>query len=749
MSVRVIRDEGTGRYYPILSAKKGRAKYEAFKTDMKFKIFLLILLLPFSPLGFFLVLMYLMKSYKENIKDVFFKNLKVKSIYRNMFKPIVTDKVYVKVGYRVYFEDWENHKAILGLPSKERGKRLAQKEKEMKKKEYMQVGFDRDFLTRHLVFAGTTGAGKTETVMTLLEAVIKGGGGYMMIDGKADMKMEMKLYSLHMKHKYETQFQIINLLKAETTPESNTFNIALTYPSAFKTAEFFGELLDTMSSGGGDNADYFKGRGKVLVSCEASHLKLREISYGEKFTVADFVISSSVIETNNIFYLNYCVSQDLEMLIRKKTDTNKWFGDLMMSAKASKTPSIEYLQHIDWLIEYVSRNPQYIKKVQNVLGIDYGFIKSIHSTMFMYVSYMTEISPEWIRYAEAVAFVMYKLFKMEERNFLYTEPNFCRITDIRKMYLELRKKEDSNYYRHINAILNKNAEYKTLYENALDFESEQNVEKIPPTAVQQHGYAQQQWTRLFNILSEYAHIFNSPYPEVEIEDLFKNNKCLYVQLPATEFTTDLVKILGAIFVLMFKTLASIALGGEKQDTLPVQFKIYQDLIKPVPLYVAIFDEYGSYPVPKAMPLLLAQTRSLNCSIIISVQDFASLQPMREDRWEKSRTVANTSKILLESKDDDIIEYMGKFIKEVDYLEGDIKLDYLNKNNFYVDRLGGYKIERRKPIDEKIVKEFSTGFGMLIHRDDEPILFQSYYAGGKESKLYICKLNHFDEAYERV
>ena len=750
MSVRIIKDEGTGKYYKILSVKKARIAYNSFKSSLKIKIFLLFIFSFISPIAFFLTLFYIFYLHKNKIKDTFFETAITYNTYKNMLKPVVSDKVYVKVGYRVYFEDWEQHKALLGLNSDERGKKLGLKEREMKRKDYMQVGFDKDFLTRHLIFLGTTGAGKTETVMTLLEQVIKSGGGFMMIDGKSDMKMELKIYGLCQKHKYETQFQLINLLKSEQNPESNTFNIALTYPSAFKTAEFFGELLDTMSGGGdGGNGDYFKGRGKVLISCEAQHLKLREIFYNEKFTVGDFLTSSSILETNNIFYLNYCTSQDLERLIKRKIDSDKWFFDRMEEAKLGKTPSIEYIKHIDWLVEYLNRNPQYNKKISSILGIDIVFLKSVNNVMFSYISYMTEISPTWIKFAEAISYVMYHVFKQNEKNFLYTEPNYCNIMDIREMYSELKKGDESKFKIQIDSIKNKNVLYKNDYEAGMDFDEDENIEKIDQTAVQQHSYAQQQWTRLFNVLKEYAHIFNTPYPEVDIEDLFKNNKCLYIQIPVTEFTTDLVKILGAIFVLMFKTLASIALGGEKQDVLPVQFKIYQDLIKPTPLYVAIFDEYGSYPVPKAMPILLAQTRSLNCSIVLSVQDIASVQPLREDRWEKSRAVANTSKIILETKDEDVLDYIGKFIPEFDYLEGNIKIDYLNNNNVYEDRLNDYKIDKRKPIHEKIVKEFSTGFGMLVHRDAEPILFQSYYAGGDEKKLYICKLTHFDTAYNSV
>jgi len=311
MSIRIIRDEN--RTYKVLSAKKARIKYENFKYTSNLYFILMFVSMFFSPFLFFLFLVIWYRKYVKDLKGLFFINERVKSLYETILRPVVSSKVYTIIGYRIYLEDWESHRAILRRDSKSKAKALAKKAKIMRKKSYMQLGFDKDTLTRHFIFLGTTGAGKTETVMTLLEAVIKSGGGFMMIDGKSDQAMENKIATLCKKHKYETQLQFIILNKPEARPESNTYNPALSYLSAFKTSEFLGELLDNLDSGGGGgNGDYFKNRGKVMLGNNVIFYKSREKYYGEKFTINDLAITTDVVEMNNIFYLNYAVSQELK-----------------------------------------------------------------------------------------------------------------------------------------------------------------------------------------------------------------------------------------------------------------------------------------------------------------------------------------------------------------------------------------------------------------------------------------------------
>jgi len=52
--------------------------------------------------------------------------------------------------------------------------------------------------------------------MSLFTDVIKNGGGLMMVDGKADQKMEFKIYNLCKQFGYETQWNCLILTRKTT-----------------------------------------------------------------------------------------------------------------------------------------------------------------------------------------------------------------------------------------------------------------------------------------------------------------------------------------------------------------------------------------------------------------------------------------------------------------------------------------------------------------------------------------------------
>lgn len=739
--IRAVKDH-KGNLHHVYSLKDARLRYEKFKSSMKIHLFVMGIMSLISPIGFFFVLFFLFYKNIERLNRDFFDYPVVYNTYKNMFHPVTGEKLYSIVGYRIYPEDWTLHKQILSDT-----KKLAQKGKMMKKVPYMQIGFDKNTLTRHFLFIGTTGAGKTELVMSLLNDVIKSGGGAMLLDGKSDQAMEYKFYTLCKTHKYETQFLCVVLNKPEFRGDTNSYNPAIAYPSAFKTSEFLGELLGG-GDGGDGNAEYFKNRGKVMLANEIMFYKYREKFYKEKFTFGDLALAMSVAELNNTFYLSYCIAQTVEKRIVDAMQRDHQFSLHIQRAKKEKIPSIQEIEHIEVLYEYLNRYPQYAKDIEKAINVDLEFFRNIYDYISSMKGYATEIKEEWAQYIMVVSKVIYYVLQEKGAKFMYDEPSPINMTDIREVYQAL-KNQMSRESQTAKQFLRKNPTLKDAFNTAMGFdkEAEMTVENLPQDAVQQHAYAQQQWTRLFGLLKQYSHVTNTPSPDIDGEDLFKNNKFLYVMLPSVEFSEDAISMLGRTFVLMFKNMASLALGGERQDFLPIQFKMYQDRIKPSPLYLAVFDEYGAYPVPKAMPMILAQVRSLNCSVLLSIQDLASTQPLRSDEWELERTVANTSKIILECRDDKLWDKAQKYIPEYEYFKTSYIKDVLKDK--YIANAYSSETEKSKPFEENITKEFGLGMGMLVTNREEPVLFQSYYVGGDEGKLVITKLEDFKIAYENL
>ena len=735
MRVRIVRDD-RGVIYPILPVTTARRKFKKFKGSLKFNLLAALFSSFFSPFlsGVFLLLAY--KKIKE-FNDTFFANETVRSEYELSFAPVTSEKLYSIVGYRVYPEEWTAHKKVL-----ENVEELAKKGERMKKIPERQVGFDKNVLTRHFLFIGTTGAGKTETVMSLLEDVIRSGGGAMMLDGKSDQGMEYKFYTLLKKHKYETQFNTIVLNKPEERPETNTYNPLIAYTSAFKLSEFLGDLLG--GDGGDGNAEYFKNRGKVMLSNVITFFKFREKLYKEKSTFNDLKLSIGITELNNLFYLGYSIALETEEVIKQKTKDNPAFSRHIKAALKEKTPQFVEIQHIEILVAYLNRYPQYMKEIESLLGLSVEFLQTLYDYVVSMFTYATGIKEEWGKYLKAIGHAVYLAFKKEGKNLLYTQSGFANVQDVRETYKRL--KEDTSYLNGIIKTMNK-TEKITVLEGLGVEESESTAENLPQDAVQQHNYAIQQWDRLFSMLKQYSHVLDTPTPDVDGIDVFKNNKFLYVMLPVLEYSPDATMMLGKIFVLMFKAMAATALGGEKQDALPLQFAIYQNKIKPNPLYLAIFDEYGAYPVPKAMPMLLAQIRSLNCSALLSIQDLASTQPLKTDEWELERQMANSSKIVLEARDGKLWETAVKYIPEYEYIKPKYVKDALSDKFLLVNN--EVDIEKAKPFEETITKEFKTGMGMLVTGTREPVLFQSYYRGGDEKKLIITNLTDFYKTFDGI
>jgi len=733
----------SGVIHPALGTLGSRFAFSLAREKINRLLFLTAIAYFISPIAFLMLFSFTAFRYFTHIYEVFFFSKEAKAKYEQMLRPVTDETIAVSVGYRVYPEELEDHLRLVTSNKKEDMKELAKKGKQMRTLAYRQFGWNFDRMCRHNVFLGTTGSGKTETIMSLFTDVVKAYAGLGLVDGKSDQAMQFKIYNLCKENYYETQFNAIVLNKPELMTESNTYSPLLSFQSATKTSEFLGDFL---GGEGGGNADYFANRGKVMLGNIVMYFKNRQIYYKENFSINDLSGSIEVTEINSIYFMAYAIISELEFLITDAIEKDHSFKKMMSKARLVKTTQNEEIKNCEILVEYLNQNSHLTRKVERVLGIKYGFFSDHYELFTSLNSYIFGVYPLWGKYARAVAKVLFLYGKKYEKvNFLYTHSDPAKITFMRSAYNRLKNNESEEFMNTESLVVMQEKEYKqigaplSIQLNAIDFntfkeamglaETAETIEQMNMDALQQHSYAVQQWSRVFGLYKQYLRVFGTPNPDVDGEDLLKNCKVLYVMLPVMELSPDQVEMLGKMFILMFKMIASIALGGDKQSATPIQFRIYQNKIKPNPIFLMVLDELGSY-MPAGgqsglVSILLSQVRSLRIGMMLSVQDTVSLNPPSNQN-ELKRIRANLSKIILQHKDEDTKD-LESIIPEVEMIEseGHIRSAISEK---LLDS-GRVKIEKRKTIDLGLATRFSKGMGMYIDGGrDEPIFFQSYYLG---------------------
>jgi intracellular multiplication protein IcmO len=91
---------------------------------------------------------------------------------------------------------------------------------------------------QHVAVPGTTGAGKTEGLLSLVSNALMHDSGFIFVDGKADNRLYAKVCALARKFGREDDVLVLNFLVASGNRDSNTFN-----PFSSGNADVIRELL--------------------------------------------------------------------------------------------------------------------------------------------------------------------------------------------------------------------------------------------------------------------------------------------------------------------------------------------------------------------------------------------------------------------------------------------------------------------------------------------------------------------------
>lgn len=120
-----------------------------------------------------------------------------------------------------------------------------------------------DYARRHILILGTTGAGKTEGLVSLATNALGWSSGFLYTDGKGDTSLYSKIYSLCRRYGRDDDLLVLNFMNTgrDGAGESNTLN-----PFGAGPASALTELLVSLMDDSGSEGGMWKGRAISLMT---------------------------------------------------------------------------------------------------------------------------------------------------------------------------------------------------------------------------------------------------------------------------------------------------------------------------------------------------------------------------------------------------------------------------------------------------------------------------------------------------
>lgn len=130
------------------------------------------------------------------------------------------------------------------------------------------VWFSADDLKTHALIFGSTGSGKTRTLLSLTYQALVFGSGLIYVDGKADNSVAWLLYSICRRLGREDDFLVINYLTGGEKPKNGEISLNrlsnTTNPFAVGNSEQLRSLIVGLMRGG-DSGDMWAGRASAMM----------------------------------------------------------------------------------------------------------------------------------------------------------------------------------------------------------------------------------------------------------------------------------------------------------------------------------------------------------------------------------------------------------------------------------------------------------------------------------------------------
>lgn len=753
MASILLQTNKINRSVRYLGLEESRFRFKRYTKTARALFWLSFFCAFFSPFAsvFFFCLLILKTG--NQLFGVFFKNEAYIRQYNAILQPQTANKVVSIIGYRVYDEELDGHLSIIKSGDIES---LSAKQKTMEQphNKLRHVGIDMKIAKTHLCLVGKTGAGKTECLRSLMDDIMKFGGGIAFNDGKSDIKMLNEVMMQAKRNYRETSVRVLNFLKAEKSAESNTFNF-FNNQHPVKLVEFLSSLAFKESSEG--NTAYFQNRGKALLLPVVSALYTRNKLLNEGLDSEKIRDNMQVLNVSLIFITFYCMCRDIDGIIAKNSKVVA-----MISDKSIITAKTTFFDNIEKLLATIIQEPTRRIDIERELGIEYAFIKDAYTNVFQTIkSYLGNVWNRFTPMLESVSLAVYGQGRANSNDlkFFYTKDhnqnNLYTLQDIKFFYNNIKEaytSDSSNNEDSESSKQTKEAAKRALKDFGLNTINEKSfnsilqdafagkdgsLEKPPADAIQQHAYAQQQWEQLFNVFTAFKHIVAQPKSEIDPIDVISDNQILYTLLPPLELSRAQVEILGKILIMTIKNFAGMALGGEFIGSHNTIKNIAKDKFTPKPFTLISLDEYGAYPVGD-IDTILAQVRSLNMSVALGIQDFVSLKTSGTDETAQKRALANTSKIIFKVADRDVIEWLETMITEQEVEKSEYKRDAAGE--LVLDTSTQLVKEKLVPIRK--VLDADNGFCLMLlgAENDRAVWTHTFFRGGETGNVKLIHTN---------
>jgi len=242
------------------------------------------------------------------------------------------------------------------------------------------------------------------------------------------------------------------------------------------------------------------------------------------------------------------------------------------------------------------------------------------------------------------------------------------------------------------------------YLTSVYFSIEDEFSEITESSSKQHGNSFLMWNEALDLIGgRFGKIFDTKYPEIDMQDVVSNGRILYILLPALKVDPRTLSVLGKIILGFFKQSVSVLLGNKISGTVEERYRSFA--IRPRVPFWAVMDEYGAYAV-EGFDNVLAQARSLRVSVAILVQEIASLKKASE--IEAQRLLGNTGlKIVLKLEEQKSVEEVIQFIgeEEVAFVGTGRVSDTLDERNM--------NVEKRTILNTKMLKSMGAGHSYIM------------------------------------
>lgn len=123
-----------------------------------------------------------------------------------------------------------------------------------------------EMMATHMMLMGTTGGGKTQVILGMIQQLIQLGSGTIFIDGKADVTTWFYLYTMARMYGRESDLLVVNYLTAgdSSAGKRSSKNSNNTNPFQFGSSDGLMELLSGLMGEAGGNDGMWRGRAEAL-----------------------------------------------------------------------------------------------------------------------------------------------------------------------------------------------------------------------------------------------------------------------------------------------------------------------------------------------------------------------------------------------------------------------------------------------------------------------------------------------------